>query len=76
MFEFELKLCFDNYANSKFRFIVKNCSKNTFFYIRYVAEILFYSLSGSKLFLEQHKLKDSVDNILLKLIRENPLNLS
>lgn len=31
MFEFELKLCFDNYANSKFRFIVKNCSKNTFF---------------------------------------------
>ncbi len=41
--------------------------KKYFFYIRYVAEILFYSLPGSKLFLEQHKLKDAVDNNIQEL---------
>lgn len=41
--------------------------KKYFFYIQYVAEILFYSLPGSKLFLEQHKLKDAVDNNIQEL---------
>ncbi|SUW81800.1 Uncharacterised protein [Campylobacter gracilis] len=40
MLQFEPKLCFDNYANSKFRFIVKNYSK-MLFYIQYVAETFF-----------------------------------
>lgn len=61
---FELKLCFDNYANSKFRFLVKNCSKKYFFTHSMSPELLFTHFPVQNYFSNGNKLKDAInDNI-------------
>lgn len=64
---FELKLCFYNYANSKFRFIVKNCSKNYFFTYSMSPELFFTHFPVQNYFSNGNKLKDMVDDSIQKL---------
>ncbi len=64
---FKLKLCFNNYANSKFRFIVENCSKKYFFTYSMSPELLFTHFPVQNYFSNGNKLKDAIDDNIQEL---------
>ena len=64
---FGIKICFDNYANSKFKFIVKNCSQNYFFTYSISPELFFTHFPVQNYFSNGNRLKDIAGNNIQEL---------